>query len=402
MPGFSPSEWVDEKLKAARELGHFVVLITSASSQLETCEHQRVVKLESWSQEDFLQECKEIADRTGTSPSRGTIWTFIGQLFDRVFRSLAGSRSDGRWSWAIPATFTIWSATIRFRPEVVFATGGPSAAQFAASLASLLPGGKRPVLEFQDPFIGREMALGTKVLGAMRVLNRFMMNRCRKYVTVSRGSMEQIKLDYPKFASKVVAIYPFAASRFDLSEPAFNNNVGNGKVELLHAGTLYGSRNLRPLFQALNTGYAEGRFSSSKLQITNLGSDYTGTEAREDYEELPMLPRDEALARASKAQVLLLVQHSDDRSLETIPFKLYDYLNLDVPILVLGRNQEIRNLLSDRDYFCNIEDQVSIVDAISDILKANLSNRTADNAKDGRIKRPPRDSYLESWLELIT
>jgi hypothetical protein len=257
-------------------------------------------------------------------------------------------------------------------------------------------------LEFQDPFIGREMALGTKVLDAMRVLNRFMMNRCRKYVTVSRGSMEQIKLDYPKFASKVVAIYPFAASRFDLSEPAFNNNVGNGKVELLHAGTLYGSRNLRPLFQALNTGYAEGRFSSSKLQITNLGSDYTVTEAREDYEELPMLPRDEALARASKAQVLLLVQHSDDRSLETIPFKLYDYLNLDVPILVLGRNQEIRNLLSDRDYFCNIEDQVSIVDAISDILKANLSNRTADNAKDGRIKRPPRDSYLESWLELIT
>ena len=168
----------------------------------------------------------------------------------------------------------------------------------------------------------------------------------------------------------------------------------------MHAGTLYGSRNLRALFEALDVGYSEQKFDSSQLQITNLGADYTKTEARIDYEELPMLPRDEALLRASRAHALLLVQHSDDRSLETIPFKLYDYLNLQVPILVLGRNPEIKKLLSNNDFFCNIEDRASIVDSISKILESRLSSRPLVGSLE-RIDRPSQDSYLKSWAELV-
>lgn len=400
MPGFSPSEWVDEKLAAARQLGHYVILVTSASSQLETCQHQRVIKLASLSTEDFTQECKELESHGALKPSRGIILNSMGRAFDRLFRVLAGSRSDGRWSWAIPATLAIWVLALRFRPEEIVATGGPSSAQFAASLASLLPGCQRPVLEFQDPFIGREMGLSDKVLQAMHILNRFMMSRAKKYVVVSKGSLVQIQKAYPKYASKFKAIYPYAGPR-NLPSREDETPLGNQKVEFLHAGTLYGTRNLRPLFEALDAGYAEGTFSSNDLQVTNLGADYTGTEARPDYQELALLPRDTALDRARRSQVLLLVQHADDRSLETIPFKLYDYLNLGVPILVIGRNPEIRELLSDGDFFCYVENQQSIVQAIASLLKSSRSASEMRGLGAVDLSRPAPDSYVRAWEALV-
>jgi hypothetical protein len=400
MPGFSPSEWVDEKLAAARQLGHFVILITSASSQLQTCQHQRIIKLASLSGEDFAQETKELENHGAIKPSRGLILNSMGRAFDLVFKALAGSRSDGRWSWAIPATLAIWVSALRFHPDEIVATGGPSSAQFAASLASLFPGCKRPVLEFQDPFIGREMGLSVKVLQAMHMLNRFMMSRAKKYVAVSKGSLAQIQEVYPKYAAKVTAIYPYAGPRVFSNRGAVTA-FGSERAEFLHAGTLYGTRNLRPLFEALDAGYADGKFSSKELQVTNLGADYTGTEARHDYQELALLPRDAALDRARQSQVLLLVQHADDRSLETIPFKLYDYLNLGVPILVIGRNPEIMELLSHGDFFCYVENQQSIVQAVSSLLNSNRPASDMRSFGAVELSRPAPDSYVKAWEALV-
>jgi glycosyltransferase involved in cell wall biosynthesis len=151
----------------------------------------------------------------------------------------------------------------------------------------------------------------------------------------------------------------------------------------------------------LDAGYANGTFSSNDLQVTNLGADYTGTEARHDYQELALLPRDTALDRARRSQVLLLVQHADDRSLETIPFKLYDYLNLGVPILVIGRNPEIRELLSDGDFFCYVENQQSIVQAIASLLKSSRSASEMRGLGAVDISRPAPDSYVKAWEALV-
>ncbi len=400
MPGFSPSEWVDEKLSAARQLGHFVILVTAVSSQLKSCDHQVIIKLPSLSNEDFTQECSELQKTGEPKPSRGLVMQFAGRMFDRIFKALAGNRSDGRWSWALPATLVIWASTLKFRPDVIVATGGPSAAQFAASLATLFPGAKRPVLEFQDPFIGREMGLSDKVLRAMRILNSFMMRRSKKYVVVSNGSLQQVQDSYASHSSKIAAIYPFAEPRTG-SNKLIRPSTSKGRVEFLHAGTLYGTRSLQPLFKALDAGYASGKFAPEHIQISNLGADYTGTEPRVDYRELDLLPRNAALERARHAQALLLVQHSDGRSLETIPFKLYDYLNLDVPIIVIGRNPEIRELLADGDFFCPLEDQQSLILAISGILNANLSSSGKQSSAVRISNRPSPDSFLKAWQELL-
>ena len=48
-----------------------------------------------------------------------------------------------------------------------------------------------------------------------------------------------------------------------------------------------------------------------------------------------MISRELAHQKAMDSDILLLVQHTDDRSALTIPFKVYDYLNTENLILGL-------------------------------------------------------------------
>ena len=73
--------------------------------------------------------------------------------------------------------------------------------------------------------------------------------------------------------------------------------------------------------------------------------------ARKDFQLIPERGRLDALRIASHADILLLVQHTDKRSAETIPYKIYDYLNLNKPIIALTLNQEITNLCQVPSFF---------------------------------------------------
>jgi len=56
--------------------------------------------------------------------------------------------------------------------------------------------------------------------------------------------------------------------------------------------------------------------------------------------------RQEAVSLMYKADVLLLIQNTDDVSFETIPSKVYEYLHTGRPVLALVyRNDELRSML---------------------------------------------------------
>jgi len=42
---------------------------------------------------------------------------------------------------------------------------------------------------------------------------------------------------------------------------------------------------------------------------------------------------------------LIIIQHTDSRSQETIPYKVYDYLNLNMPIIGIINNTELTDIL---------------------------------------------------------
>ena len=119
-------------------------------------------------------------------------------------------------------------------------------------------------------------------------------------------------------------------------------------MEILHLGTLYGSRNFDKIFSSLDSLYDENKIARGSVTLTNLGSVYTANSAeylaRDDFKLLGERQRVDAMRLAKRADFLLLVQHDDKRSEETIPYKLYDYLNLNMPIILLVKNPEISQI----------------------------------------------------------
>ena len=74
--------------------------------------------------------------------------------------------------------------------------------------------------------------------------------------------------------------------------------------------------------------------------------------------------------------LLLLVQHTDNRSKLTIPYKTWDYLNLQKPILALLNNNELKTLLDELGHYtCNVNDVDSIVDAILRFVHDHKENK---------------------------
>ena len=69
------------------------------------------------------------------------------------------------------------------------------------------------------------------------------------------------------------------------------------------------------------------------------------------------IDRSMALKICSQADVLLLIQHTDDRSRLTFPYKTYEYLNFNKIIFGLLNNNELRDFLEKKGHICaNIND----------------------------------------------
>ena len=169
----------------------------------------------------------------------------------------------------------------------------------------------------------------------------------------------------------------------------------------MHLGTLYGSRNLDLFFEALDELYAEKRVKAGDLAIVNIGSVYCNQKEeylrRKDFSVLEEMSRQEAIQRASKADAMLIVQHADSRSLETIPYKSYDYLNLNRPILGLIDNPELSSLLLKAQRGAAVADGKSKTQIKSSILQIIL---LCKNGKVSSLKAQPLN-IVSQFLSIL-
>jgi glycosyltransferase involved in cell wall biosynthesis len=344
-----PAEWADDKVMSLVRMGKKVALVTSYASSLESSERLKVFKVLSISKRDFEDEIARRKLHAGAVDklpfgSRFISGTF-GRLFDSAFRFLAGADSWGRYSWVLSALPIIAKLIILNPSAALVASGGPSSSQVSITLASSLVTRRRPILEFQDPFIGSEMALSSRARRVLESLEAWLVERASKIVMVTDGAANEMRSRHLANAEKILRIYP-GSPRFEVSATEFA--PGNGQFEIVHLGTLYGTRNLDLVFEALDNIYQKKPDVRGKIKVRNLGNihldntdDYL---ARADFVHDEPLPRQLALAQAAKSGALLLIQHKDSRSRETIPYKTYDYLNLNLPIVGILNNPELAEL----------------------------------------------------------
>lgn len=378
-----PAEWADDKVDAMLKLGYRVVLVTSPASRILGKDSLKIIRVPSLSWFDYRDETR----RRSTSNLRlklghhlfGLIAVTFGLVFDVSFRLLAGNLSWGRYSWVLTAAPVIaWQLLLRKNP-ILFATGGPSSAQVSAVVAGNLLG-KRPILEFQDPLVGTQMSMSALAWKVLRALERFLVRGSQQTFFVTKAAAEDAKQRNPELSQSISFLYP-GAKYFDMRSGESRRSP-HSHFELVHMGSLYGSRNLDNLFVALDRLYGQVSDLRGKVRVKNIGNlsvsnrdDYL---KRSDFEQVEPMSRESAIEVATLSNVLLLVQHTDDRSEATIPYKTYDYLNLGMPILGLLRNPELEQLVLNQGGVCaSNADPSDIERALREILESQLFDQSS-------------------------
>ena len=141
------------------------------------------------------------------------------------------------------------------------------------------------------------------------------------------------------------------------------------EVKFLHLGTIYSSRNFDNLIIAMNQLIQENNNNIS-FSISNIGiiskENYPKNVKSINFNELDSVSRKKGLLISQNFDSLLLIQHTDDRIKLTIPYKTWDYLNLNKPILGLLNNDELGSLLKKHGHYtANNRD----IDSIKSMLR---------------------------------
>ena len=150
-----------------------------------------------------------------------------------------------------------------------------------------------------------------------------------------------------KYKNKIKQVYPGSRKYFLKNNPVFYKSK---VIEFLHLGTLYGARNLDLFLKAIDELISENFIDSKNIKVRNVGDIYLKNKneyfKKNYFESISSTKRISGLKIANNSTFLLLVQHTDDRSKETIPYKFYDYMNLGKPIFGLLNNSELAKIIN--------------------------------------------------------
>lgn len=377
--GAVTSEWVNDKLRVFEASKQQVVLLTGRRSSIESSELVHVVKSNSLSCIDFSEETRQ--ERIDFSLALSwLVANTLGRLFDFIFKGLAGSHSHGKWSWVMSAFPRALYICYARRIQTVFCTGGPSSAHLVGLLVKLLRPKVKLFVELQDPLIGSEMIMSERAMVVLTALERSLVRLSNRIVYVTGKAAARARDRHRTLVSidSISAIYPGA---WDFSIRRSETHSVAENIVFLHSGTLYSNRNLDLFFCALDELKNGGNDLAKRVIVINQGNLAVDNpdfyKHRRDFVELPMAARVESLKAAVNANFLLLVQHKDTRSEETIPYKTYDYLNLGVPIFGLTRNEELEEMIKDEGgFFADNSDFLSIKKELERALSSALSSRS--------------------------
>lgn len=353
--GCCPAEWADDKVDALAKQYKKVVLITSLSSRKSTAPNVKHFRVPSLSLIDVRLEIDDIKADNRKVPYIKLFFLIpfiltIGIGLDFSQKILTSGNGGGKWSWTFPAFICALFLSIRYKCRLIFTTGGPSSAHLAGVLAAILIRGKL-ICELQDPMTGEGIGRNLRSAVLLEWSEKIIFMFAHKVVYVTKSAAEFAKKKYHNTKAEIVAIYP--GSRV-FSSPKIEKSHDNNKISMIHLGTLYSTRNLYTLIQAIDELIEEGRINSEQIQILNLGEVYGEIKqhhlSKPYFKQESIKPRQEAIQVASSYKILLLVQHLDPRSETTIPYKTYDYINIGNPIFALTKSQELSKMLSENGH----------------------------------------------------
>ena len=230
--------------------------------------------------------------------------------------------------------------------HIVFSTSPPATAHLIARTIARRANAPH-VIDFRDPWHEEppEPGMPAVVNWFAPRLERQVVTSAAHVVTSTAELRDALRARYVDQGEKITAI----ANGYDEADFAALPEGApgeSGRLIVAHAGTINQEfRDPSPLFRAVARAAAGRRLDPSKLLFRFIGGgsyadsehlkrciDETGLAGSVEF--LPRVPYDEALCELGKADLLLLLQASDDTT-SLVPAKLYEYLRAMRPVLAL-------------------------------------------------------------------
>jgi len=348
MPGACQAEWLDDKIDSLLKGGYEVALVSATCARRHENKNIKHWRIPSVSLTDFRDELQRIRMRGDRVHAlTNLMWPLVltlGLLLDVMQYIVTKGVGEGRWSWTLSSAVGAMLLAKRFKPDIILSTGGPASAHLAGIAVSKLIASP-VVIELQDPLSGDDIGRNKQARGWLYRVEKLIVASADKTVYVTKAAAAFAASQFQ--SSRVFCVYP-GAKNFAII-PGQQKVNSNNKIRIIHLGSLYATRNFRPIITAIDSLIESGKLTSSGVELINLGH-----VAKEISDEILLKPyvkiltpvaREEALRIAANCDVTLLIQNSDERSKVTIPYKTYDYLNLGNGLLALLNSDELTELL---------------------------------------------------------
>jgi len=394
VPGVCQAEWVDDRIYAFIEKGYQISLISCTYSYTHTSPHITHHKTPALSPHGAAYEYTEIRDkRIPVIHGLSYYYTWIMYHLNKILNWLHIRSGEGRWTWFISAFFaSLFHIRDKKHIAFIYSTGGPPSAHLAALLLGKIYS-KKVIAEFQDPLSGEDIGRSSLSAIGLGFFEKLIIRSATVVIYCTRNAMIFAREQYPNYQSKINFVYPGSSpiSYTTQNSDKISNNNTNTRTNISYLGSLYQTRNLDTLMQALRQLLAEGKNPNVEVNVYGV----MNADIRRRIEQFPYkgfiklhghVSRDAALQKAMEANVLLLVQHTDMRSKTTMPFKLYDYLHTGNLILgLIFRNKEIEELLISHGHLvCQADDVESIKDTLL-LLSENVEKAKKNISKSNLV-----------------
>jgi glycosyltransferase involved in cell wall biosynthesis len=285
---------------------------------------------------------------------------------------------DEAAGWVPAATWQALRAARRLRPDVLYSTSSPVSAHLVAGFVSRITGTPW-VADFRDPWMTNPQLERVRwPLSALSERLERAIVRHARFVVVADDSIELLGVDADDDRRVLISngVDP------DDVPPAADHRRGD-RFRISFVGTLYGERNLAPVFAALRALIDRRVVDPDRVELRIVGAGEVIGDA--DDTSLPVtwtgyVHHGRAVEEMADADVLLLYEPTVKR---TPSAKIYEYLVAGRPVLcVAGRDNPAFRLVAELDAGPCAEptDQAAIEGAIAGLY---------DRWRDGRLGVDP-------------
>ena len=373
MDGRAASQTITDKLPYLEKAGIEPIILSGVSGDYD----QRYLHYQfvPWGPSGLRFDIRHvIASHIG----RGILYkTLVGLMglflapFIILERGLLGWQSQ--WSWSLPATLRSLWLIHKYKPAVLYTTGGAYSAHLAGYWIKRLTGIKW-IVEVHDPMVKP----GTIPHTRDERLNAYIEGRICNYADLAwwftDGALAGAKMRYPQMGNRGVVILPGVA------KPSVSAEYQRGdKMIISHFGSLSDTRSMQPFVEALHLMLQRKPEIRGRLQVHIFGGsiDHAASAAITKYKLEDLIVahgrlersantglsgREQVLQRMYQADCLLLIHGTISDCREYIPSKLYEYLWTGRPVMALTyQNPQLDQMVRERGGYVAQGDQIEAV-----------------------------------------